>query len=192
MPLLHVPHSPRAGPTASSAVSRACVDAGGTYLPPVVRATKIRLRGKALGGCGTCSRLAGGQNMVVPWKKTPSFSHQYGMPEKRSPVGRDQPYKEAFIGAASRTVTQRGEDKMSENVLGRSVVPDSLGPFGTVAHQAPLSIRFSKQPYWSGLPFPPPGHLPHPEIRPANMHLLCYRQILLPLSHQGSLYEKGV
>ena len=29
-----------------------------------------------------CSRLASGQNMVVPPKKTPSFSHQYGMSEK--------------------------------------------------------------------------------------------------------------
>ena len=31
----------------------------------------------------------------------------------------------------------------------------------TVAHQAPLSIRFSKQEYWSGFPCPPPGDLPH-------------------------------
>ena len=34
----------------------------------------------------------------------------------------------------------------------------------TVAHQAPLSMGFSKQEYWNGLPFPPPGHLPHPEL----------------------------
>ena len=32
----------------------------------------------------------------------------------------------------------------------------------TVAHQAPLSIEFSRQEYWSGLPFPPPGNLPDP------------------------------
>ena len=36
----------------------------------------------------------------------------------------------------------------------------------TVAHQAPLSIGFSKQEYWSGLPFLPPGDLPYPEIEP--------------------------
>ena len=35
---------------------------------------------------------------------------------------------------------------------------------GTVAHQAPLSLGFSKQEYWSGLPFPPPGDLPGPGI----------------------------
>ena len=32
----------------------------------------------------------------------------------------------------------------------------------TVAHQAPLSLEFSRQEYWSGLPFPPPGDLPNP------------------------------
>ena len=35
----------------------------------------------------------------------------------------------------------------------------------TVAHQAPLSMEFSKQEYWSGLPFPPPGNLPDPQIK---------------------------
>ena len=34
----------------------------------------------------------------------------------------------------------------------------------TVAHQAPLSMGFSKQEYWSGLPFPPPGDLPDTRI----------------------------
>ena len=34
----------------------------------------------------------------------------------------------------------------------------------TVAHQAPLPMGFSKQEYWSGLPCPPPGHLPNPGI----------------------------
>ena len=34
----------------------------------------------------------------------------------------------------------------------------------TVAHQAPLSMGFSRQEYWSGLPFPTPGDLPHPGI----------------------------
>ena len=34
----------------------------------------------------------------------------------------------------------------------------------TVVHQAPLSMGFSKQEYWSGLPFPSPGDLPDPGI----------------------------
>ena len=39
----------------------------------------------------------------------------------------------------------------------------------TVAHQAPLSRGFSRQEYWSGLPFPPPGDLPDPGIEPASL-----------------------
>ena len=36
----------------------------------------------------------------------------------------------------------------------------------TVAHQAPLSMGFSRQEHWSGLPFPSPGDLPNPGIKP--------------------------
>ena len=36
----------------------------------------------------------------------------------------------------------------------------------TLACQAPLSMEFSRQEYWSGLPFPPPGDLPDPGIQP--------------------------
>ena len=38
----------------------------------------------------------------------------------------------------------------------------------TVANQAPLSIGFSKQEYWSGLPCPPPGDLPNPGTEPMS------------------------
>ena len=37
-----------------------------------------------------------------------------------------------------------------------------------VACQSPLSVGFSKQEYWSGLPFPSPGDLPNPEIEPTS------------------------
>ena len=39
----------------------------------------------------------------------------------------------------------------------------------TVAHQAPPSMRFSRQEYWSGLPCPPPGDLPDAGIKPASL-----------------------
>ena len=38
----------------------------------------------------------------------------------------------------------------------------------TVVHQAPLSMGFSKQEYWSGLPLPSPGDLPNPGIKPRS------------------------
>ena len=39
----------------------------------------------------------------------------------------------------------------------------------TVACQAPLSMGFSRQKYWSGLPFPPQGNLSSPEIEPTTL-----------------------
>ena len=39
----------------------------------------------------------------------------------------------------------------------------------TVAHQAPLSSKFSRQEYWSGLPFPSPGDFPDPRIEPVSL-----------------------
>ena len=48
-----------------------------------------------------------------------------------------------------------------------SVMSDSATPW-TVAHQAPLSMGFSRQESWSGLPFPSPGDLPNPGIEPRS------------------------
>ena len=55
----------------------------------------------------------------------------------------------------------------------------------TVACQAPPSMGFSRQEYWSGLPFPSPGDLPNPGIEPG---LLLCRQMLYPLSHSQLYY----
>ena len=48
-----------------------------------------------------------------------------------------------------------------------SVVSDSSTPWAA-ACQAPLSMGFSRQEYWSGLPFPSPGDIPHPGIEPRS------------------------
>ena len=72
-------------------------------------------------------------------------------------------------------------DPWPEVKWSRSVVSDSATPW-TVAHQAPLSMGFSRKEYWSGLPFPSPGGLPDPGIEPGSLRL----QMLYCLSHQGS------
>ena len=59
----------------------------------------------------------------------------------------------------------------------------------TVAHQAPLSMGVSRQEYWSGLPFPPPGDLPDPGIEPASPTLPALQADILPLSHGEALLE---
>ena len=53
----------------------------------------------------------------------------------------------------------------------------------TVAHQAPLSMEFSRQEYYSGLPFPSPEYLCNPGIKPTSPALQADS---LPLSHMGS------
>ena len=56
----------------------------------------------------------------------------------------------------------------ANRVCSHSFVSDSVTPW-TVAQQAPLSVGFSRQEYWSGLLFPSPGHLPNPGIKPRSL-----------------------
>ena len=57
----------------------------------------------------------------------------------------------------------------------------------TVAHQAPPSMGFSRQEYWSGLPRPPPGTFPTQELNPSLLGLLHWQADSLPWHHLGSL-----
>ena len=57
----------------------------------------------------------------------------------------------------------------------------------TAARQAPLSMGFSKQEYWSRLPCPLAGDLPNPGIKPASPASAALQADSLPPSHQGSL-----
>ena len=64
------------------------------------------------------------------------------------------------------------------------VVSDSLQLHG-LAHQAPLSMEFSRQEYWSRLPFFTPGHLPDPGIEPVSLESPDWQADSLPLHHLG-------
>ena len=52
----------------------------------------------------------------------------------------------------------------------------------TVARQAPLSIGFSKQEYWSRLPFSPPGHLSYSGIEPSSLMSPALAGGIFPIS----------
>ena len=54
------------------------------------------------------------------------------------------------------------------NEFMRSVMSSSFCNSMTAAHQAPLSVGFPRQEYWSGLPFPSPGDLPNTRIKPMS------------------------
>ena len=70
------------------------------------------------------------------------------------------------------------EVKRSES---RSVMSDFVTAW-TVAYQAPLSMEFSKQKYWSEYPFPSPGDLSNPGIKPRSPALQADS---LPAEPQG-------
>ena len=65
---------------------------------------------------------------------------------------------------------------------------DSFVTPWTVAHQAPLSMGFSREEYWRGLPFPSPGHLPDPGIKPGSPALQEDSSSLLEPSGKPLLY----
>ena len=60
---------------------------------------------------------------------------------------------------------------------------NSFATLWTVAHQAPLSMGFSSQGYWSELPGPSPGNLPNPGIEPGS-HTLQADSLLSEPIHQ--------
>ena len=70
-------------------------------------------------------------------------------------------------------------------VLDAKSCPDSFVTPWTVARQAPLSMGFPRQEYCSGLPFPSPGDLPDPGIKPRPPALVADS---LSLSYLGSLW----
>ena len=57
--------------------------------------------------------------------------------------------------------------KRNNESISDSVVPNFVTQW-TLASQAPLSMEFSRQEYWSGLPFPSLGDLAHPGIKPGS------------------------
>ena len=60
----------------------------------------------------------------------------------------------------------------------------------TLAYQAPLSLEFSSLEYWSSLPFPPPGDLPDPRVKPRSLALAGrFFTTVLPGSSPGGSRE---
>ena len=62
----------------------------------------------------------------------------------------------------------------------------------TVAHQVPPSMGFSRQEYWSGLPFPSPGDLPNPGIKPRSPTLQADALTSAPPGKPQKKYTKKI
>ena len=64
--------------------------------------------------------------------------------------------------------------RVHTHMFSHSVMSNSFATSWTLAHQAPLSMGFSRQKYWSRLPFPSPGDLLDPGIEPTPLVPLVY------------------
>ena len=79
-----------------------------------------------------------------------------------SPWKRNAKKAKWLSGEALQIAVKRRESEVAQSC------PTLCDPW-TVAYQAPPSMGFSRQEYWSGLPCPPPGDLPDPGIKPASL-----------------------
>ena len=91
------------------------------------------------------------------------------------------------------------EERLKEGVIAEKTASvlscfSHVGFFATpwtAAHQDPLSVGFSRQKDWSGLPFPPPGDLPDPGIELESSAFPALQADSSPLSHQGSFTDNS-
>ena len=111
------------------------------------------------------------------------------------PGGRRIPHHQAILQPqlgvlpfhAILTLPEIAQDPTHACVLSRFSRVQFFVTLWTVNHQTPLSMGFSRQEYWSGLPFSSPGDLPNPGIEPVSPASPALQADSLPLSHWGSL-----
>ena len=96
---------------------------------------------------------------IIPWTENSRLHTVHGGRRESDTTSATKHTRSGFRGS----ITTKGVFMFS-----RSAVSDSATPW-TVAHQAPLSMEFSRQEYWSGVPFHPPGDLPDPGIEPMSL-----------------------
>ena len=94
--------------------------------------------------------------------------HTPGCPSVSSSCSASCCYFRGAAGGWMKCLPARRHGMCLACVLRHSVVSDSATP-RTVDHQAPLSMAFSRQEYQSGLPCPPPRHLPHSGAEPTSL-----------------------
>ena len=109
------------------------------------------------------------QRAIVKWKHV--YLESYLLQKEKTVYLRkwEDPWEEQTPQSVDHLRRQEAPGYLvaSFYVLRHSIVSASCTPW-TVAYHALLSMSFSQQEYWSGVPFPPPGDLPDPEINPTS------------------------
>ena len=78
-------------------------------------------------------------------------------------------YESRCMPCSVEVPVEKGSPMLEAWLLSCFSCVQHFGTLWTVAHQAPLSMGFSRQEYWSGLPRPPPGDFPDPGIDPSSL-----------------------
>ena len=102
-------------------------------------------------------------------------------------------YQYLLVGMSIGTVTMENRVAVPQKTKARTALCRSshfshawlFATLWTRAHQAPLSMGFSRQEYWSGLSCPPPRVLLNPVIKPHVLYLLYWQASSLPLAPPG-------
>ena len=105
------------------------------------------------------------------------------------PSGKDSWSLGLLVWTIERPPDSSGDKVTSESEVAQSYL--ILIPW-TVAYQASLSMEFSKQEYWSGLPFPSPGDLPEPGAEPRSPTLQADRCFTVWATREASRSPKTV
>ena len=97
------------------------------------------------------------------WKEnTKGYPLCLGMRQKPKRTWQQRtPYQKLLLPSFQLRKVKESESEFAQSCL-------TLCDPWTIAHEAPLSMGFSRQEYWSGLPFPSPGDLPDPDIEPGS------------------------
>ena len=124
-------------------------------------------------------------SVIIPSKKNRIFSNKFNKRSinwKLQTTGKlRRPNKQ--IDIPWTWIGKLNTVKMVVVLISYSVISDSFATPLIIAYQAPLSLGFPRQGYWSWLPFPSPGGLLDPGIKPTS---LAWQANSLPLSHLES------
>ena len=116
---------------------------------------------------------------------TNSGGNQNNIPLEDIPWGKSSNYKQRHSW-----VEHREKKKRESEVV--SLVRLFVTPWTNVAHQSPPTMGFSRQEYWSGVPFPSPGDLPNPGIKPRSPALQADPLTSEPPGKPWSARKRGV
>ena len=127
-----------------------------------------------------------GRNQMWAGRNFPSFQCDIMAASQAEQIRLLRPVESRAIPGGGCEVSPEAQ-RTAAGILSRWAVSDSSAASRTAALQAPLSLGFSRQEHWSGLPSPSPGDPPDPGIEPGSPVFPALQMGSLPLEPSGKL-----